>query len=292
MISNTSSSENTACSEVFTDSRVHVSKQALELYLRDGCPTGLLLSSVALLKGQSIDSIAKASGFPARIVDSIFKDRLAPALKRSAIKRIAGALGIDLVNMRFAAGQVHAFDLRRIPVMASSKRRMQIKQAVGILARGARIARVQMGGTLVSALSREHVYVAQTEVYRAIFVGRPGAFSPEMIPSAQWVCGTKKASVVRVSNNELVWGLHTSDITESEFDELFLGAEALIWDDIRTASRANGVSKQEIINFIQSRGEEIENARMGDAQRIANEDPPFLRLVDSLPEAWPRSAVG
>ena len=263
--------------------RVQMSRAELELYVKGGRPTGLLLSSVALLKGIDADAVAKASGIPVMLVKSIFEDHGLGSIKNGAIKRVAAILGIDLSSMRFAAGQVHVFDLANAPRFTSSVKLRTLVRAAGLLARGARIAELRVGSGIMASLSTRKMFVAQSDSFRALFSGAPMArFEVEHIPGAKWARGKRSESLVHIANKELIENLRTHDLTEGEFDELFMGSEAFTWDDIRVASRVNGVSKAAMMEFIRSRAAELDENDDTEAKRLANEvRPAFLRLVDS-----------
>lgn len=260
--------------------RVQMSRAELELYLRDGRPTGLLLRSVALLKGMTVASVAQASGIPANLVESIFNDRGIGSIKKGAIKRVATVLGIDLSVMKFASGQVHVFNLAQLPGRIGSKGAYQAVRAVGLLARAAYVGELKVGAGLQSLMWRGRMHVVQSETFRALFIGSATKkFDIRFLPSADWVCGNRADSVVAIENAELSKLLMARDLTEGEFDELFQGARALTWDDVRVASRVNGVSKTDLMKFIESRANELDETEDDQARLAAMEGRPFLSLV-------------
>lgn len=262
--------------------RVMMSRAELELYVKEGRPTGFLLKSVATLKGLSTASVAKSSGIPAALVQSIFDDHGVSAIKRGAIKRVAMVLGIDLSCMRLAGGQVHVFNMGNLPTLMGAVALRRVMRGVGLLARGAHVAELNVNRGLRSWFGAGSMHVAQKDNFRALFVGSTfKSFALNFIPSAAWVCGKREQSVVSVDNAELTRNLMARDLTEGEFDELFLGASALTWDDIRVASRVNGVTKAELLRFIESRAEEIDATDDAEEKKAALENRPFLRLVET-----------
>lgn len=262
--------------------RVHMSRAELALYIREGRPTGLLLSSVALLKGISTEALAKAAGVPVALVQSMFATNGLTPLKAGTIRRVATVLGIDLSTMRLAAGQVHVFTLSHAPGFGSSARARAVVGAVGLLARDARVAEVQVGRGIKAALTGSRVYVAQNASFRALFVASPLArFELDRIPSASWVRGSRPESVVRIASGELVANLGARDLTESEFDEMFMGADAFSWEDIRVAARSNGVSKAELMDFIRLRADQADEAEGAETKSGVDSRPAFLRLVET-----------
>ena len=263
--------------------RVQMSRAELEMYVKGSRPTGLLLSSVALLKGIDAEAIAKASGIPVMLVKSILDGYGLGSIKNGAIKRVAVILGIDLSTMRFAAGQVHVFDLGNAPRFFSERKLSKLVRGVGLLARGARVAEVRVGSGFLASLSSRKMFVAQGDSFRALFSGaRMARFDVRYIPGATWARGKMSDSVVRIDGKDLIENLRTQDITEGEFDELFLGADAFTWDDIHVASRVNGVSKDALMGFIRSRAAELDESEDTEIKRLVNEGrPTFLRLVET-----------
>ena len=260
--------------------RVQMSLAELELYLRDGRPTGLLLRSVALLKGMTAASVAQASGIPVNLVDSIFNDHGVGSIKKGAIKRVATVLGIDLSVMKLASGQVHIFNLAQLPGRIGGKGAYQAARAVGLLARAAHVGELKVGAGLKSLAWRGRMHVVQSETFRALFIGSvTKKFDIGFLPSATWVCGNRAASVVAIENAELSKLLMARDLTEGEFDELFQGARALTWSDVRVASRVNGVSKADLMSFIESRAKELDDTEDSKERLAAMEGRPFLSLV-------------
>ncbi|MEJ6002659.1 hypothetical protein [Paucibacter soli] len=272
--------------------RVQMHRSELERYVVDGRPTGLLLRSVAMLKGIDADAIARSSGIPMQLVESIFNDYGAGSIKKGAIKRVAQVLGIDLSVMRFAAGQVHIFQVDRIKARAGSEEFRQAMRGVGLLARNVRAAELKVGTGIRAFKWRGRMHVVQNDHFRALFVGSGSKkFDLSFVPSADWVCKDRADSTVPIANHELIEGLIARDLTEGEFDELFLGVDALTWDDIRVASRVNGVSKVELMRFIVSRADESDATEDEAEKQAAIQGRPALRLVE-LPDAEPRYAVG
>lgn len=262
--------------------RVMMSRAELELYVKEGRPTGFLLKSVATLKGLSTAAVAKSSGIPAALVQSIFDDHGVSAIKRGAIKRVAMVIGIDLSCMRLAGGQVHVFNMGNLPTLMGAVTLRRVMRGIGLLARGAQVAELKVERGMRSWFGGPTMHVAQKDNFRALFVsGTFKSFAIGFIPSGTWVCGKREQSVVPVENSELSKNLIAGDLTEGEFDELFLGASALTWDDIRVASRVNGVTKAELLRFIESRANEIDATDDAEEKKAALENRPFLRLVET-----------
>lgn len=249
----------------------------LATYVRDGAPTGLLLEAVARLKGLPVAALAKAAGLPEQLVVSLLKDKGRGTAKIVAVKRVADVLGIDLTSMRLAAGRVHVFNLGNLPGFMKGAAAARILRGVGLLARGARVAGVRRQGDLLGALRKPSMFLAQTAHLRALFVSER-RFDIGFIDSGAWVCGDRRASVLRVPPGELFDNLARHDLTEFEFDDLFRGMNAYTWDDVRIASRVNGVSKDDIMSFIESRAQEIASGSA--PHERAEEGVATLRLVE------------
>lgn len=255
--------------------RVNMPQNELDQYVQQGRPTGLLFSSVALLKGLNAASIAAAAGVPINLVDAIFRDHNGAYLKRGAIKRVADVLGIDLTTLKLSGDRVHIFHLSRLPEKGSHALSKRVMRGVGLLARDAMVAELKVGRGFQSMRWKGRMHVAQTDGFRVIFVGAARKkFSIDVIPSGVWAIGDRATSIVPVENVELINLLIKHDITAGEFDELFQGAAALTWDDIRASSRANGISKRDLLKFIESRANEADTEEDGKAIR-----PTSLALV-------------
>lgn len=269
---------------------VQMSASELRRYVVEGRPTGLLFRSVATLKGISSDSISRASGIPLQLVEAMFNDQGAGSIKKGAIKRVAQVLGIDLSELRLAAGQVHIFQINRIKSRAGSEAFKQAMRGVGLLLRSARAGELQIGTGLQAFMWRKRIHVMAHENISAVFVGKGSKlFDLSFVPSGAWVRKERADSLVPVTNRELIASLISQDLTEGEFDELFQGAEALTWDDVRVASRVNGVSKAELMKFIESRADEADASEEETEKAAAINGRPQLRLVD-LSDTEPRAA--
>lgn len=261
--------------------RVQMTGSELDLYVRDGRPTGFLLSAVAQLKGMSVQAVAKASGMPEQLVSSIFAGHGVASVKLGAIFRLTSVLGIDPKRMRFAAGQVHIFHLDALARM-SSGRRYEIVRGVGLLMRSARVVEVQVRQSLLARLRGQRFFVALAENVRCVFVSdRKRPFQLDYVVSGQWAKQTAERSTLALSNAELIRHLMAADLTEGEFDELFQCERALTWDDVKAASRVNGVSKADLMVYIQSRAAQLDETDFAEAKRVASESRQPLRLVEN-----------
>jgi len=63
-----------------------------------------------------------------------------------------------------------------------------------------------------------------------------------------------------------------------EFDELFVGAKALTWDDVQMQARIAGVTKEELLGFIKTTA-----GKLDASEKLADEEcgspSPSLQLV-------------
>lgn len=264
--------------------KVAMSRAELALYIRDGRPSGLLLSSLALMKGLTVADVARTSGLTSQVVAAAFAQESMANLQAATIKRIAGVLGLNLQNLRLADWQVHVFDLARLSALKGSTARHQAMRAIGLVMRGALVARLGVAGaSWEKVFGGKQFYAAQAEGVRAVFVSSHGIrgsapFSLSSLPNASWVCKNEAASLVPVRAEDLTKNMRAHDITAQEFDQIFSGPEAFSWADIHVAARANGVTRTEIMEFIRERG--AANALQKGRGRAAGA-PPQLRLVST-----------
>ncbi|MCZ8257604.1 MAG: hypothetical protein O9327_18310 [Polaromonas sp.] len=260
-----------------------MTRTELELYLKYGRPTGLLLRSVAILKGLSSASIAAGCGISPTMAATVLDDHSSWELKRGSIRRVAAVLGIDLKTMSLAAGQVHFFHLANARAAKGEDFRT-LMRAIGLLARDGTFAELAVGDGLDALRWKGRVHAAGSKVYRALFLGR--GFDIEHIPSGQWVRRTREESLVRVRNPSLEKSLFRFDLTESEFDELFQGEKAATWDTIISAARLNGVSKADVLQFIAAKSAELESSDVAQARAaLSNERGPLKLVVAEKPPA-------
>lgn len=255
--------------------RVQMTRTELELYLKHGRPTGLLLRSVAILKGLSHTAIASGCGISPTMAATVLDDHSSWELKRGSIRRVAAVLGIDLKTMSLAAGQVHFFHLSNARSAKGEDFQLLVR-AIGLLARDGTVAELNVEG-LDAIRWKGRIHAAGSRVYRALFIGR--GFEIEHIPSAQWVRRTREESLVQIRNPDLQKSLLRFDLTESEFDELFQGEKAATWETIVNAARLNGVSKADVLKFIAARSAELESLDVAQARAALSNEKGPLKLV-------------
>lgn len=240
-------------------SRVQMQRDELERLVVSGRPSGLLMRSVATLKGLEPSAVAAASGIPLAMLEAVYAEQGVSALNKATIRAMADALGINLATMRFSDKSVHVLDYSRIRFAAGRHELWTLARAAGLLCRESRV--VELKGCIGKARAGlgASVFAIQNEHSRVIvFSGIKHKFDIGHIPSASWARASKKESVLKVENQELIHTILNGGLVPSEFDELFMGDAAPIWEDVKTASRANGVSKTELLEFIRSRGEASE----------------------------------
>lgn len=260
--------------------RVAITRRELELYVRDGRPTGLLFSAVAKLKGMSPEEISRRSGVAPALVAAVFSDGAHSDLKIAAIQSVAGALGIDLSQLRLAEGQVHIFDLTGEVGEAGPSGLGVYARGVALLLRDAFVIRVEPSQASGARKGRFLEYhAAQHAGARAIFVnsrmpvlGR--RFNPALIPSARWACGTQEKSKLHLGSRELSTQLVLRDLNRLEFDQLFTGEDKATWVDVKDAARSMNVSRSEIIEMIRARSSVANTRKRTRAERRAQ-----LRVV-------------
>lgn len=271
------------------EQRVEMMRSEVELYVRDRRPTGLLLRSVACLKGMTAASIANASGQPQGVVLDIMKDHGLAGIKEGALRKVAAVIGIDLTTMRLAQGHVHVFDLRRLKGVGRTECE-QAMRAVGLLVRGSIAARLSVELPLMMRLAGVVHHVAEHtsgegRVTQALFVsGRRHRFDINAVPGGTWVKTSESDSTVQIPSGELVGHLLAQSLTVGEFGDLFKGDQALTWDDVIVASRVNGISKAELLEFIKRTAADLDARDLESAKVEVLQPRPVLALVGS--EAW------
>jgi hypothetical protein len=254
--------------------KVDMSADEIALYCKAGRPTGLLLSSVAKLKGTSIESIAAATGLSQSLVKAVFTNQFAIALSDATICKISEVVGIDSAEMRFRDDRVHFFDLRNLGFFKSREKMHLAMRGVGLLARGAKSARIRVDHRSMNLWMGKELFCAQSKQFRSIFTASSvAAFNPEWFVDGRWARGDRASSTATVSNNELKSFLASSDLTTKEFDEIFIPSEVESWADLREVARANGLSKDEVMSHIKTFANRQSDMR--DTRNSAN-----LRLVE------------
>lgn len=241
-----------------TVQRVSMTKRELEIYVRDGRPTGVLFTSVATLKGMTPQIVSEKSGIALPIVQAVLHGGAQADIKISAVQGVSQALGIDLGELRMADGAVHIFDISASGAKKGAGGFTLHERGVGLLMRGALIVRVNPDKAGAAPKSRFSAYhAAQVGDARAVFVsstmplvGR--RFDPSMIPSSKWACGDEVKSKLGLQSQELSTQLVIRDLNRVEFDQMFRGEDVVSWDDLRTLARAHNLSRTDIQDIIRA----------------------------------------
>lgn len=76
-----------------TVQRVSMTKRELEIYVRDGRPTGALFTSVATLKGMTPQMVSEKSGIGQPIVQAVLHGGAQADIKISAVQGVSQAPG-------------------------------------------------------------------------------------------------------------------------------------------------------------------------------------------------------
>lgn len=221
-----------------------------------------LLSSVAHLKGFTDEAISSAINAPKGTIGAYFAGRKV-GYREDMRTTLAAVLGVDLAAGRLKSDCVHVFRLDKLPFFTSRKRFDLYLQSIGYLLRGSRAAKLtfsslDFGPRLANGV--RGIYVAQNKQTRAILVGGwcagfHATLATSKIEGIKWANkGARTNSVVDVCDPMLATRICNGDITVTEFDEIFRGAEATTWSDVEMSARVNLVSRDEIVNWIETVG--------------------------------------
>lgn len=223
---------------------------------------GKILSSVALLKGMPNGAIANAVNVPKNTIDAYFSGRKI-GFREDIRKNIAGYLGIDVSSCRLTSDRVHIFALNKLPFATSKESFDKHMRHISFLLRDGKAAKLDL--PLLSRMERSAarmrgVHVMQNSSSRAIFLGGwcmgfHATLDLESFKDCKWASGKINTSVVKVLERTLSLRIADADVTPMEFDEIFRGAEATNWADIEMAARINQVSRDEILEWIETVGQ-------------------------------------
>jgi len=261
--------------------KVAMSRRELERFVKDGRPTGVLISALAALKGLSAEVIAQKAKVTPSVAAAILADGAHAHIKPATIRAVCSVIGIDLAELRLIPGEVHVLNLSAGAGGRTPEGFHLNTRAAGLLLRGATIAKLDATNQpkKFGVLGREY-HALQVDDVRAIVVGSKipllgRRFDAASVPGARWVCGTEIKSCVEVTSLELCTQLQELELNRVEFGQLFRGEDPVSWDDIRAMTREFNISRTELADLIrQSHAAPRRRARGGRNQ-------PSLRLVDS-----------
>lgn len=223
--------------------------------------TGALLCAVAKLKGISDEAISIAINVPQGTTQAYFEGRNV-GYRDDIRQALAKYLGVDLATHRLSSQQVHVFMLNKISLKTTRKQFNIYMHAVGRLLRVSKSATLEfpcLGLAERFSLRVRGVHVVQSKNTRAIFLGGQcltfrARFSPAFVESCIWAGGTKENSIFSVAQLTLGQRIVKNDITTAEFDEIFRGSKATTWRDVDMSARVNGVTKDEVVEWIETIG--------------------------------------
>lgn len=119
-----------------------------------------------------------------------------------------------------------------------------------------RAARMSFNEGLMARLRNKqpHVAVMQNDHLRIVLIEHEGVRAMNAINGVDWARGSEQASLVKsvFSRDRFIAG----DLTAIEFDTLFAGDRRIDWSYVELVARANRVSMEDIVNYIQSVGEQ------------------------------------
>lgn len=216
-----------------------------------------LMSAVATLKGISDEAIAAAINVPVGSVSAWLSGRNV-GYREDMLALLGAFLGVNLQTARLSSDRVHIFDMSKLPLTASRDRIEICFMAIGHLMRGAKFASIRMGSKAGGAKSK--VRVGQNHDSRAVFIaGKCLTFKAQFDPAehgsdCQWAAGDATNSTVSISDPVMIRRVQTGDLTIGEFDQLFRAPSSTTLADVEMAARVNGLTHEEIINWIETVG--------------------------------------
>lgn len=220
-----------------------------------------LLCAVARLKGITDEAISSAINVPKGTISGYFGGRNV-GIREEMRDALAGFLGIDMTVGRLTADRVHVFALDRVPTFSSRSQFQLYMQSLGFLLRGSKAASLHFTSMAITARLASRlrgVHAVQNSHSRAIFLGGYCAgfrakFNADDIEGCTWAGGSRSKSRVKVMDATLAKRIANGDMTVIEFDEIFRGAEATSWLDVEMSARVNLVTKDEIVEWIETIG--------------------------------------
>lgn len=220
-----------------------------------------LLCAVARLKGFSDETISSALNVPKGTLGAFFAARNV-GYRDDIRAALAKYLGINLSTGRLVGDQVHVFLLGKLPSTTSRKDFLLYMQSMGFLLRGGKAARLSFPALPAHRRvgpAMSGVHIVQNAESRALFIGGStltfrARFDASAIEGCDWAAGTEAKSEVPVAQRLLAIRVLSGDLTPIEFDEIFRGAEATTWADVEMSARVNSVTKDEIVQWIETVG--------------------------------------
>lgn len=205
--------------------------------------------AILISKLKRIDTAALATmlGMP---TDNVRKalSGMEEALRAPEWDRVIEIMGIDPQTARLNRSMPHF-----IHVTPAS---LQAFQALESIFLNMRAARMQFDDGLIKRLRNNapRVVVMQNDHLRVVLIEHEGVRALESVNGIEWARGSEKASQVKAvfSRDRFVAG----DLTAIEFDTLFAGDRRIDWDYVELVARANRVSMEDIVGYIQSVGEQ------------------------------------
>lgn len=229
-------------------------------HVKAGFANATLMSAVATLKGISDDAIAAAINVPVGSVSAWLSGRNV-GYREDMLALLGTFLGVDLETGRLSDDRVHIFDLSKLPLTSSKDRIDVCLQVVGYMLRDAKFAGIRLGSvTRLTGSKTPKVRVGQNHNSRAVFIGGSClTFKPQFDPlahgsSCQWAAGDAAKSVVSVIDPVMIRRVENGDLTISEFDQLFRGPGSTTMADVEMAARVNGLTNEEIVEWIETIG--------------------------------------
>jgi hypothetical protein len=225
--------------------------------------TSAAIASVALFRGVGEEALANASGMPLPLLRNYLRGK-AKSIQIPHKVALCDVLGIDIESGRLRGNQVHFFDLGKLARFSTPGEFADRLRALSYLLRGTKCAALKFPTLPMFKLSPV-VHVVQNVHFRIVLLGarKPfylAEFKPELLANdaCEWARGARKLAVAPVVQHVLAQRILNRDLLPMEFDEIFRGDNVVTWEEIEQAARTFQVSKDEILAWIETVGENRE----------------------------------
>jgi len=202
---------------------------------------------ISMLKRIDTAALAAMLGMP---TDNVRKalSGVEEALRAPEWDRVIEIMGIDPETARLNRSMPHF-----IHVTPATLDAFKALESVFL---NMRAARMSFKEGLIARLRNKQprVAVMQNDHLRIVLIEHEGVRAINAINGVDWARGSEQASLVKsvFSRDRFIAG----DLTAIEFDTLFAGDRRIDWNYVELVARANRVSMEDIVSYIQSVGEQ------------------------------------
>lgn len=246
------------------------------------------LAAVARLKGITTGTLAAATKLPIESVSAYLSSNL--GLPRHHVEKIATVLGVSLKTRSLSREVVHIFFTDKATNGASDF------ESIANLINPSKAAIVRSNQNNLSKRMFGNTFImVQNDDQRILFVdkvkylGLAGPFDvAQHLAGCRWVKGSPESSVKILRSASLTQRMESLDLIPSEYDEVFEG-EKITWREVENSARANGVSKQEVLNWVETIGRHRHGGSRASLTVIESQD---RRTAESAPAQFERRRVG